>query len=173
MSKIFLNVGGNVPGMAGGLDGLMRKHFGVDLWHTFEPNPVFASYYKDYENHVFHDVAAWTKNGEGTLWLEGANLMGSSLVQRNEDQVPLPIKTIDFAQWLKDNVTSEDTVICRVDIEGGEYELLEHLIAEGRTYLIDELSVEFHARKFPKFAERENKLKEELANYIDFEVQEK
>ena len=41
-----------------------------------------------------------------------------------------------------------------MDVEGAEFELLQHLVRSGAAGLVDQLAVEWHAHKFPR-AERE------------------
>ena len=51
---------------------------------------------------------------------------------------------IDIADWLRRTVRPDDFVVVKMDIEGAEYAIVPHLIAEGVGPLIDELFIEVH-----------------------------
>mmetsp|Transcript_28514 Transcript_28514/g.80447 ORF Transcript_28514/g.80447 Transcript_28514/m.80447 type:complete len:336 (+) Transcript_28514:255-1262(+) len=57
---------------------------------------------------------------------------------------------IDFDAWLKDNITPEDFVVLKLDIEGAEHEVLEKMVSSGTIHLVDELFVECHYNKWSK-----------------------
>ena len=50
---------------------------------------------------------------------------------------------IDAAAWLSDHVDAADEVWAKVNVEGAEVEVLEHLLATGTIGLIDHLVVHF------------------------------
>ena len=54
------------------------------------------------------------------------------------------VPSIDLAAWLRQRFCPADLVIIKLDIEGGEWELLEHLLSSGTAPLIDYMSVEWH-----------------------------
>ena len=53
-------------------------------------------------------------------------------------------KCIDFSEYLKNNITKDDYVVCKMDIEGAEYEVLGKLIDDDTIDLIDEIYIEWH-----------------------------
>jgi len=57
------------------------------------------------------------------------------------------VKATDFAAWMKRTVRDTDTVTVKMDIEGAEFVVLEHLCATGAIRLIDTLRIEWHATK--------------------------
>lgn len=57
----------------------------------------------------------------------------------------ISVKAIDFSAWLAETVTLDDYVVCKVDAEGSEYELVQRLLADGTLCLCDRLAVEWHA----------------------------
>ena len=57
------------------------------------------------------------------------------------------VRTIDFAFWLASRFCREDIVDLKMDIEGAEFEVLEHLLRTGRANLIDTLQIEWHTTK--------------------------
>ena len=57
--------------------------------------------------------------------------------------------SIDFAVLLTSLVKSGDFVVVKIDVEGGEWTLLDHLYATGAMGLIDEIFIECHTRMAP------------------------
>ena len=75
---------------------------------------------------------------------------GSTLMKdkKNISHIGLPVRAIDFSNWLKKHVNKNDHIFLKVDIEGAEYQLLEHLISTGNLSLIHSIAVEWHSNKF-------------------------
>jgi FkbM family methyltransferase len=66
---------------------------------------------------------------------------GSSVFKKAEQSEP--IKIIDVAEWFADeNITSVQ--LMKINIEGGEYELMERLIATGLVNIVENIQVQFH-----------------------------
>jgi FkbM family methyltransferase len=59
-------------------------------------------------------------------------------------ETKVTVDSFDFSSWLRDNVSKEDNVVCKLDIEGAEFEVLKKCIADDTLRLIDHLDVEFH-----------------------------
>lgn len=155
MRKIFIDCGFN--------KGQSLDHF-VNIVHDsdayeiycFEPdNRNFEHFekYKDMKNVTFSKSAVWTYDGEIKFYL-GSTSPGSTLIKEKttanirSDNFDI-VFCIDLAKFIK-QFNKEDYVILKLDIEGGEYKLLQHLIQEGATELLDDLFVEFHERKVRK-----------------------
>ena len=49
---------------------------------------------------------------------------------------------IDFAAFLRTRFKPEDWVVAKIDVEGSEYDLFDHLLATGAASLLDEIFVE-------------------------------
>lgn len=62
----------------------------------------------------------------------------------HKDLLSFTVPAIDFSTWLKENVTPEDYVILKLDIEGAEYKVLRKMFNDGTIDLIDKLYIEFH-----------------------------
>lgn len=58
------------------------------------------------------------------------------------------VRTIDFSNFIKDNVSEGDFVIVKMDIEGSEFYVLPKLIEDNTYRLIDYFYCEFHERFF-------------------------
>lgn len=54
------------------------------------------------------------------------------------------VECIDFSEFLKNNIEENSEVICKMDIEGAEFDVLGKLIDEEKSKLIDKLYIEWH-----------------------------
>ena len=61
-------------------------------------------------------------------------------------QEQLQIPCIDFAQWIKDHCDQQDHIVCKLDIEGAEYQVLSRMLDLDVMSWIDCLYVEWHAQ---------------------------
>lgn len=55
------------------------------------------------------------------------------------------VKTIDLSGWLKRTVSPDDFVVCKIDAEGSEFEIVQRMVADGTLCLCDRLSIEWHS----------------------------
>ncbi|KAF0240211.1 MAG: methyltransferase FkbM [Planctomycetota bacterium] len=73
------------------------------------------------------------------------------------------VPVVDLSRFLREHAKPEDEVVLKVDIEGGEYDLLEKLLADGAIDLVDKLYCEWHRHKMPVAEGRHEALLEKLA----------
>jgi FkbM family methyltransferase len=127
--------------------------------HTFEPNPVYTEGYKGIKNHEFHQKAVWIYDGQVNLYLQPGYLsQGHSLCKEktNVDKSNyIVVECVDFGAWIKSTFRKTDYILVRMDIEGGEYKVLDSIIKDGSIDYIDKLLVEFHHRKHTSIATEE------------------
>jgi FkbM family methyltransferase len=137
----------------------------------FSKNRLLNSKYKNYSI-IFNEVALWTEECSKVLTLESfdgeyfcqqtGNLLGYDLksggatnimgdewskpgwIEDNWIDKSLEVKCIDFSEYLKKTVNENDYVICKMDIEGAEYDVLGKLIDDDSIDLIDEIYIEWH-----------------------------
>jgi FkbM family methyltransferase len=57
------------------------------------------------------------------------------------------VRTVDFSSWLSRHFCHADDVAVKMDIEGAEFEVLEHLLRDGSAALVDTLAIEWHTSK--------------------------
>lgn len=84
---------------------------------------------------------------------------GSS-VYRQSNQTE-SINIVDVVEWLEQSGVSR-IALMKVNIEGGEFELLSRLIESGKIQMIDDLQVQFH-RLSPESPQKVNELRSQLA----------
>jgi FkbM family methyltransferase len=110
--------------------------------HVFEPVPDFA----DAIERRFaangaiklHRVALGAKSGEAKLSISGD---GSSFLLRAGKEVPVRIVTLEYIVATEG---IDDIALMKINIEGAEYDLLDHLVACGLIRRIGNLQVQFH-----------------------------
>ena len=122
-----------------------------------------AVYSKDLKHlnvHVNTPDQVQVSKSSGTVY----NMTGSSIYDREEfhcesskeskscvgggqSATGTRVRAFDMARVLFENILPDDFVFMKMDIEGAEYEVLQHLIDTGALCLIDELAVEWHVNK--------------------------
>lgn len=112
------------------------------LIHVFEPVPVFAhNITKRFELnpkiHV-HNFGLGRENGEMSLAVAAD---GSSAFVSGKETITMQI--VAAADFFRDNGL-QCIDLMKINIEGGEYELLEHLIETGLIVNICNLQIQFH-----------------------------
>ncbi|EFJ41421.1 hypothetical protein VOLCADRAFT_107701 [Volvox carteri f. nagariensis] len=135
--------------------------------HAFECNPenmplvrsgldrLTTQYKLHPENVVLVEAAAWIEKGTLSFHMDSRNVgadgkpgkTGGSVFDSPHalgDLVTVP--SVDFSDYLESAVTYVDHVVCKIDIEGAEYELLSHMIRRGSIILCDVVMIEWHSR---------------------------
>jgi len=97
---------------------------------------------------------------------------GGNFIQRTLDwSNKIKVDCFDFSQWLAENIKEEDYVICKIDIEGAEFEVLKKCISDNTLRLINSLDVEFHHFSNPEYTRDYNYIMSEVNRLgINFRV---
>jgi len=154
--KAFLNCGAN----KGNDILLFREEFGNDYEiFAFEPEPRCFEYLNKFDNINHISSAISTQDGK-TSFYEGEYTVSGTL--RNDKKTFMSgrsyeVNTIDFSRWLRENFLPDDEVICLFNIEGGEYDILPRLFADGSANLIDKFYIEFHLNRLRDITEEDHK----------------
>lgn len=122
----------------------------IDAYHPellvgFDPAPNFQDAMPE-ERHgttvVLYAEAAWTFDGEVMFSGEGlvAHVGGPARQQERGTQRMVPC--VDLARVIMD--LGEGDLVVKFDCEGGEFDLLEHLIATGADKRCERILVEWH-----------------------------
>lgn len=129
---------------------------------------------KEYEKYKinYHEVALWIEECTKVLTLESfdgeyydqhtGQYLGSDLKSGGATNImgdlwekpqwikdewlfkDIEVNCINFSNFLKKNINENDYVICKMDIEGSEYEVLGKMIDDGTINLINEIYIEWH-----------------------------
>ncbi|WDR02533.1 FkbM family methyltransferase [Devosia algicola] len=134
----------------------------VDHCWAIEPNPTLCAALRqrfDGQRVDIIEMAAWTAAGVMPLYLGdpvSSTLLEGKVTLENYPQYAITydqsveVQTLDLAQWLRTNVGADDNVIVKMDIEGAEYQVLQHLLDNGAIDLVDEPSVRISPRTISK-----------------------
>ena len=165
MKNIFLDCGTNI---CQGLvyfynNGIINDTYEI---HTFEPNSIgcrvkerIAEIQKQTPlNITTYDSAVWIEDGfvsfnqeygkspNGDIDLAGVmssidNVGINTPGYKNKMTVP----SINFSRFVSE-LPKDANIVCKMDIEGAEFQVLRHMIKEGTITRIKEMYVEFHER---------------------------
>jgi FkbM family methyltransferase len=129
--------------------------------HAFEPNPIFASAFKKKPAIKYYQKSLWNKNEQKILY-KGPhdNGFADSITRSDFGKGGINTECVDCSQFIYNNFNTKDQIILRLDIEGAEYAVMNHLIETGAADLINEFWIEFHIQ--PGFYEN-GALKKHLA----------
>lgn len=95
-------------------------------------------------------AAAWTENGHIRFHpgkLDGSSIYGTKKTGRVRPDRYIEVPCVDFAQFLSARFTKEDYLVVKMNIEGAEYGIIEHLHDLGMTDWIDKWYVCWHWHK--------------------------
>ena len=54
------------------------------------------------------------------------------------------VEVIDLSEWILNNFSEQDYLVLKMDIEGLEYKIIDHLLKNNVFKMINELKIEFH-----------------------------
>jgi len=165
MKNIFLDCGTNI---CQGLTYFYNNGIIDDTYeiHTFEPNNIGCRVKERIEkikeqiplNIIIYDSAVWIEDGfvsfnqeygkspSGDIDLAGvmSSIDGVGIDTpgyKNKMKVP----SINFSKFISE-LPDDSHIICKMDIEGAEFQVLRHMIKEGTIKKIKKIYVEFHER---------------------------
>lgn len=153
--SIFIDLGANIGQQVSYLKGKKIKTF------AFEPHPIIFKKLEECagkdEYIELHQKAAWIKDQKANLFFkhtpEEINGGASLIVEKTNIYrgAAFEIETIDFSKFLTE--LDKEIEVLKIDIEGSEYHLIEHLIKNGTINYCKNLFVEDHERKIFKQSE--------------------
>ena len=150
MKKVFLDCGAWVGNSIPRFRELYPDNSEYTIY-SFEPHPESAKRFRINQPKIkLIEAGIWTSNGERTLrtgdgkWIEGSTLVKQKRVKRYKKASNLKVKCIDFAEWIKNNLSKEDYIVCKLNIEGAEYKIIKHLHENNLLDWFDEWWIEFH-----------------------------
>ncbi len=169
MEKIFLDCGSHhLEGLVNFLDnGTIDTSYKI---HCFEANPeCFLSErvknikYKELDITI-HNKAVWVEDGTILFNQENHNESRSGSPSDGKSNIdgwgssvsginfkhpgysnPVEVESIDFSRFVSELPTN-CKIVCKLDIEGSEFEVLEKMLLDGTIDRISEIYIEFHER---------------------------
>jgi FkbM family methyltransferase len=158
---LFIDCGSNLgQGLAH-----FKKHFPADLYDYIlvEPNPHCAGRLRrmaDSSGEHIEIIEAAASNCEGRAKFyglaedgRGQTSDGGSILRDHasawytaDEQRAVEVRTFSLSQLIESRGGSYSAIIMKMDIEGAEYEVLEHLLETGAHRMLNGLYVEFHSQ---------------------------
>jgi len=122
---------------------------------SFEPQTENFDYLRErYGTHELvnlHKNAVWKANEKKELFLqERGTRTGSSLVKgksSTNEHATETVQCIDLSEWIYNNISPENYNILKIDIEGGEHDLLPYLFENKIHEVVDEWFIELHSEE--------------------------
>ena len=150
--KIYIDCGANA--------GIVSWKYAVDgnedfEYFLFEPLPIFSDVGERMKVQFpntkinFSNEAVWIKDEELDFYESSWGKEGSSLLKNKVSNGmmydnPHRVNAIDFSAWIIENFSKDDYIICKMDIEGAEYDVVPKMIKDGSVEYMDEMIIEFH-----------------------------
>ncbi len=120
---------------------------------TFEPNPDLHPYYRYLPTRLIKKAVS-TYDGKINFTVDHIDGDGSSICSEkpviydssvaNEQCPTINIDCADLSGYIKDNITSDDYLSLKLDVEGAEYQILKKMIEDGSINKVNKLYCEFH-----------------------------
>ncbi len=129
--------------------------------YIFEPMPVFAEICaKRFANNSKVFVLPFGLSSSSGKFLLSTDADGSSLVRANVKDKLISVQVTAFTDYMKQtNLNSVD--LMKINIEGGEYDLLPHIINEGWIGRVEHLQIQFH-NFVEQYQEKRNTIRSQL-----------
>ncbi len=143
----------------------MHKFKDFDMFVGFEPIPSLfkkcVRRFKDNPKVRMHKLGASNKKEKVKLYLDyyakekmfgmGSTLLKSKRTGRIKKSVRISryekIKCVDFSEYIKNNFAIDDYIVLKINVEGKEYDILEHMISESTIKYIKIMYCSWHIGK--------------------------
>jgi len=149
--SVFFDLGAN---MGQEIQGILDSGIDVEI-HSFEPHPIFTRMLIDkFGNHpriTINSSAAWIVDEDRDFYFKKSkeNLNGGATLISTKGNISRNItervRCIDIAKYIEN--LGKDIDIFKIDVEGAEYHILDHIEKTGALSKIDKIFVEDHSRK--------------------------
>ena len=118
--------------------------------HVFEPHPEFSKNlydkFGDNKKITVYDFGLYTKTTTTKL----SDVGSSSSIITSDDGVD--VKLVDIVTFLK-NINISRVDLIKINIEGSEYELIDHLYQNDLLQKFDNLQIQSHHEQFENYEE--------------------
>ena len=156
MKKIFIDCGGHI-GESIRLFKRSKEYDSSYKIYSFEPVSYLSKYYRHWKDIIFSNKVVWIYDGEIDFYLaeksDGNTLFKGKYTGNIDKNHPIKVKCLDFSQWVLKTFDKDDYIILKMDIEGGEYQVLTKMILDGSIDYVNKLYIEWHSA-FDNFPDR-------------------
>tara|TARA_R100000008_G_C3568419_1_gene160534 strand:- start:812 stop:1438 length:627 start_codon:yes stop_codon:yes gene_type:complete len=112
--------------------------------HSFEVNPIHCEnleiIYSGYEKVKINHAALWVENTYIDVYEKATNKLSSMTTENSKRNIDkkksISVRAIDIAEYISS--LDKEVDVMKLDIEGGEYKVIKHLI---ETKIIDKIKV--------------------------------
>jgi FkbM family methyltransferase len=118
----------------------------------FEPNPDLFHFHEN-KKYKFLPYAVWIENCDLNFYV-ASNPTGSTLMKSKYNAKILKsikVKALDISEWIKNSFSINDYIVLKMDIEGAEYDVLQHMIDHKSILYVKEIFVDWHRKKMGNF----------------------
>lgn len=160
MARVFVDVGAHVGET---LSVVLDPRWGFDRIHCFEPAPDCWPVLRELADDRVEILPFGLWTGDERRMLHDPGKVGASLFSGKEvsDSV-VEVELRDAAAWFAEHLDPADEIVVKINCEGAECDLLDHLLAAGQLAGVDELVVHFDVRKIPSLRHREAETRSRL-----------
>tara|TARA_R110002020_G_scaffold364543_8_gene576852 strand:- start:320 stop:907 length:588 start_codon:yes stop_codon:yes gene_type:complete len=163
---LFVDLGANL-----GQELEVLAPMGVEV-HSFEPHPelfkVLETTYGPFPNVTLNEAAAWTADDYRCLFFKNSKNQvngGASLVEEKTNistSLNEKVRCVDIAKYISN--LDKPVKVLKIDVEGAEYDLIEHLLSTDVLDMVEFVYCEDHSRKciHPLWREKKNRVLLEL-----------
>jgi len=150
---IFFDLGANIGNITSKVNSISNNI----VTYSFEPViknfNILQKKFKNKSNITLENKAVWVKQGIVNFSVGTKNTHTNSKITKiiedlNYDKKKYlnsyDVECVDICQYIKDRITGEEFVVIKMDIEGAEYEVLDHLIKNSGLDYVNILLIEFH-----------------------------
>jgi FkbM family methyltransferase len=160
--KVFLDIGAH-DGET--LQVVTDPRWGFDRIYSFEPAPLCWPKLEALATvaTVVCRFGLWDK--DATVPLFNPGYVGASVSVDKDVEVGTASVECEFrdaAEWFKHNLSPNDEVWAKINVEGAEAELVQRLAETGTLALVDHLLIHFDVRKVPSKQHLEPVIREQL-----------
>jgi len=160
MAKVFLDIGAHLGET---LDVVQDERWAFDEIHSFEPAPPCWPAITGLAGPRvrLHRFGLWDR--DATLPLFNAGAIGASVSPDKESGAQaVDCEFRDSADWITANVSPDDIVFAKINVEGAEAEIVRRLDEAGTLNRLDHLLIHFDVRKVPSKAHLEGEIRARL-----------
>ena len=160
--KLFIDVGGHFGET---IEAVIDPIFAIDEIYSFEPSNVcYKKILDKFQGvkhlHVFNagladraEIRSLFKPGsEGASFFSDHTALDPGNMRDDSYQEVESCAVLDASAWFFSNISHEDYVIMKLNCEGAEISILQSLIRTGEILKINNLLVDFDARKIPSIS---------------------
>ena len=142
----------------------LHSKYGCEC-HIFEVIPELCEKIQNaiinYPKIHLHRFGLAGKNIKETLYLANE---GSSVFQhRGPQETKINIELKNISEWMQTTIPGKNVDLIKINIEGGEYELLESIIKSGLVRRFKNIQVQFHEDVIPNAFNRMTNIHREFS----------